>query len=53
MSDDRLVKASREEEALGRQRVAAEKAIDAVLKRTPDAPFEQLVRDILRAMMRV
>ncbi|PYR95015.1 MAG: Holliday junction branch migration protein RuvA [Acidobacteria bacterium] len=38
---------------LGYQRVAAEKAIDAVLKRTPDAPFEQLVRDILRAMMRV
>jgi holliday junction DNA helicase RuvA len=37
---------------LGYQRAAAEKAIDAALKKTPDAPFEQLVRDILRAMMR-
>jgi Holliday junction DNA helicase RuvA len=37
---------------LGYQRPAAEKAIDAALKKTPDAPFEQLVRDILRAMMR-
>ncbi len=37
---------------LGYQRAAAEKAIDAALKKTPDAPFEQLVRDVLRAMMR-
>jgi Holliday junction DNA helicase RuvA len=36
---------------LGYQRAAAEKAIDKALKKTPDAPFEQLVRDILRAMM--
>ena len=37
---------------LGYQRAAAEKATDAALKKTPEAPFEQLVRDILRAMMR-
>jgi Holliday junction DNA helicase RuvA len=37
---------------LGYQRAAAEKAIDAVLKKTPDAPFEQQLRDILRGMMR-
>jgi Holliday junction DNA helicase RuvA len=38
---------------LGYQRVAAEKTIDAALKKTPDAPFEQQLRDILRGMMRV
>jgi holliday junction DNA helicase RuvA len=38
---------------LGYQRAAAEKAIDAALKKTPDAPFEQQLRDILRGMMRV
>jgi holliday junction DNA helicase RuvA len=38
---------------LGYQRAAAEKAIDAGLKKTPDAPFEQQLRDILRGMMRV
>jgi holliday junction DNA helicase RuvA len=37
---------------LGYQRSAAEKGIDAALKKTPDAPFEQIVRDILRAMMK-
>jgi holliday junction DNA helicase RuvA len=37
---------------LGYQRAAAEKAIDAALKKTPGASFEQLVRDVLRAMMR-
>ena len=36
---------------LGYQRAAAEKAIDAALRKTPDAAFEHLVRDILRAMM--
>ena len=38
---------------LGYQRAPAEKAIDAALKKTPDAPFEQQLRDILRGMMRV
>jgi Holliday junction DNA helicase RuvA len=38
---------------LGYPRAAAEKAIDAALKKTPDAPFEQQLRDILRGMMRV
>jgi Holliday junction DNA helicase RuvA len=38
---------------LGYQRASAEKAIDAALKKTPAASFEQLVRDILRAMMGV
>jgi holliday junction DNA helicase RuvA len=38
---------------LGYQRAPAEKAIDAVLKKTPEAPFEQQLRDILRGMMRV
>ena len=36
---------------LGYQRPAAEKAIDATLKKAPDAPFEQLLRDVLRGMM--
>jgi holliday junction DNA helicase RuvA len=38
---------------LGYQRAAAEKAVDAALKKTPDAPFEEQLRDILRGMMRV
>jgi holliday junction DNA helicase RuvA len=38
---------------LGYQRAAAEKAIEAALKKTPDAPFENQLRDILRGMMRV
>jgi len=38
---------------LGYQRAAAEKSIEAALKKSPDAPFEHLVRDILRAMMKV
>jgi Holliday junction DNA helicase RuvA len=38
---------------LGYQRAAAEKAINAALKKTPDAEFEQQLRDILRGMMRV
>jgi holliday junction DNA helicase RuvA len=38
---------------LGYQRAAAEQAIEAALKKSPDAPFEHLVRDILRAMMKV
>jgi holliday junction DNA helicase RuvA len=37
---------------LGYQRAAAEKAIDTVLKKTPEAPFEQQLREILRGMMR-
>ena len=37
---------------LGYQRAAAEKAVDAVVKRAPDAPFEQALRDVLRGMMK-
>jgi Holliday junction DNA helicase RuvA len=37
---------------LGYNRAVAEKAIDAALKRAPAAPFEQLLRDILRGMTR-
>lgn len=37
---------------LGYQRAAAEKAVDAVLKKTPDASFEQALRDVLRGMMK-
>lgn len=36
---------------LGYQQQAAEKAIDATLKRLPDASFENLLRDVLRGMM--
>lgn len=36
---------------LGYQRQAAETAIDATLKRSPDASFENLLRDVLRGMM--
>lgn len=37
---------------LGYQRAAAEKAVDAVLKKTPGASFEQALRDVLRGMMK-
>jgi len=37
---------------LGYQRIAAEKAVDAVLKKTPDPSFEQALRDVLRGMMK-
>lgn len=37
---------------LGYQRAAAEKAVDAVLKKVPDASFEQALRDVLRGMMK-
>ena len=37
---------------LGYNRSVAEKAIDAALKKFPDAPFENLLRDILRQMVR-
>jgi Holliday junction DNA helicase RuvA len=37
---------------LGYNRAVADKAIDVALKKSPDAPFEQLLRDILRGMMR-
>ena len=37
---------------LGYQRSAAEKAVDAVLKKAPDASFEQALRDILQGMMK-
>ena len=37
---------------LGYQRAAAEKAVDAALKKTPDATFEQALRDVLRGMMK-
>ncbi len=35
---------------LGYQRAAAEKAVDAASKKTPDAAFEDLLRNILRGM---
>jgi holliday junction DNA helicase RuvA len=37
---------------LGYQRTAAEKAVDAALKKTPGASFEQALRDVLRGMMK-
>jgi Holliday junction DNA helicase RuvA len=37
---------------LGYQRAGAEKAVDAALKKTPDASFEQALRDVLRGMMK-
>jgi Holliday junction DNA helicase RuvA len=37
---------------LGYQRVTAEKAVDAVLNKTPGASFEQALRDVLRGMMK-
>ena len=37
---------------LGYQRTAAEKAVDAVVKKTPEASFEQALRDVLRGMMK-
>ena len=37
---------------LGYQRAAADKAIDAVLKKSPGASFEQALRDVLRGMLK-
>jgi Holliday junction DNA helicase RuvA len=37
---------------LGYQRASAEKAVDAILKKTADPTFEQALRDILRGMMK-
>jgi len=37
---------------LGYQAAAAEKAIDRVIKASPDAGFEQVLRDALRSMMK-
>jgi Holliday junction DNA helicase RuvA len=37
---------------LGYQRASAEKAVDAALKKAPDAAFEQALRDVLRGMMK-
>jgi Holliday junction DNA helicase RuvA len=37
---------------LGYNRAVAEKTIEAALKKAPAAPFEQLLRDILRGMTR-
>ena len=37
---------------LGYKGAIAEKAVDAALKKAPDAPFEDLLHDILRGMMR-
>jgi Holliday junction DNA helicase RuvA len=37
---------------LGYQSPAAQKAIDRILKATPDAAFEQALRDALRSMMK-
>ena len=37
---------------LGYQRAAAEKSVDAALKKAPDASFEQALRDVLRGMMK-
>ena len=36
---------------LGYKGAVAEKAVDTVLKKAADAPFEQLLRDVLRGMM--
>ena len=37
---------------LGYNRAVGEKAVDAVLKKTPQAEFEALLRDVLRGMMK-
>jgi Holliday junction DNA helicase RuvA len=37
---------------LGYKGAVAEKSVDAALRKSPDAPFEHLLRDILRGMMR-
>ena len=37
---------------LGYQRQAAEKAIDPALKNSPDGSFEELLREVLRGMMK-
>ena len=37
---------------LGYQRAVAEKTVDGALKKSPDAGFEALLRDILRGMMK-
>jgi Holliday junction DNA helicase RuvA len=37
---------------LGYQRQASDKAIDTVMKASPDAGFEQLLRDVLRSLMK-
>jgi Holliday junction DNA helicase RuvA len=37
---------------LGYQRAAVEKAIDSVIRNTPDVPFEQALKAILRMLMR-
>ncbi len=37
---------------LGYKGATAEKAVDAALKKSPDAPFEELLRDVLRSMTR-
>lgn len=37
---------------LGYKGAVAERAVDAALKRAPDAPFEDLLRDVLRGMMK-
>ena len=37
---------------LGYKGAIAEKAVDAAVQKAPDAPFEELLRDILRGMMR-
>lgn len=37
---------------LGYQRAAAEKAVDAALKKAPGASFEEALRDVLRGMMK-
>jgi len=37
---------------LGYQRAAVEKVVTAVLRKSPDASFEQALRDVLRGMMK-
>jgi Holliday junction DNA helicase RuvA len=37
---------------LGYKGAVAEKAVDAAIRKAPQAPFEQLLRDILRGMMK-
>jgi Holliday junction DNA helicase RuvA len=50
--DDRRVDLLSALTNLGYKGAVAEKAVDAAVKKAPDAPFEELLRDILRGMMR-
>jgi Holliday junction DNA helicase RuvA len=50
--DDRRVDLLSALTNLGYKGAIAETAVDAAVKRAPDAPFEDLLRDILRGMMK-